>query len=193
MKKLLILLLMLNGINSMAQQIHPDKVIHLEFNKQSFYLPAAENFGGTFHPGVSGGIDFLRKEDGKKSRYLTTELGFYKHEYFQNSIYLLGGFTFQRDLGERFSWNYQPKAGYMHVFSPTKEFELVNGEYKQKKGGRATGMFGVSVGLDYTILPKASTKLSLSYQLLAEGPFAARWGVPIVPHTFLSIGIKTRI
>ena len=183
---------MMLSFSGLAQQ-QPQRVLHLSFDKQSFFLPSAENFGGTFHPGVSGGIDFLRMEDQKKSRYITTELGFYHHSHFQNSVYLLGGFRFQRSLGERFSWNYAPKAGYMHVFTPTKEFELKDGEYVIKKGGRPTGLLGVSIGLDYTIIEKSSTKLSLEYQLLGEGPFAINWGVPVAPHTFLSVGFKTSL
>ena len=194
MQKIVMLLLVsfcLFG-KSFAQQ-HPKKELHLSFIKQSFYYPSTENFGGTFHPGIAGGIDFLRYEEEKKARYFTTELGFYHHEYFQNAVFLLGGFRFQRDLGERFSWYYQPKFGYMHTFSPTKEFKLEEGEYVVKNGGRPTLMAGISIGFNYELIESSQTNLMVSYQMLAEGPFATYWGVPVVPHNFLSIGIKTAL
>ncbi|MEP0368662.1 MAG: hypothetical protein ABJN36_12260 [Cyclobacteriaceae bacterium] len=165
----------------------------IAFLKESVFYPSKYNFQAPVHPGFSLGAEVLLKEKSKTDRLLSAEVGFYHHEYLQNGIFLLGGYHFRTKDLKGFTLSTQPQLGYLHTFSPTGEFKLENGKYVEKRSGHSSAMAGVSFGIDYKIIPTYKSKIFLAYRVMAEAPFALEYGVPAIPHTFLSIGFKSKI
>lgn len=165
----------------------------ISFLKESVFYPSKYNFQAPVHPGFSLGAEVLLKEKSKTDRLLSAEVGFYHHEYLQNGIFLLGGYQLRTKNLKGFTFYTQPQLGYLHTFSPTGEFKLENGKYVEKHSGHSSAMAGFSFGIDYEIIPTYKSKISLTYRVMAEAPFALEYGVPAIPHTFLSIGFKSKI
>lgn len=163
------------------------------FLKESFFYPSQYTLRTPVHPGVTLGAEILIKDKPKVDRLLTAEIGFYHHAYLQNGVFLLAGYQFRANpLNNFFMWA-QPQLGYLHAFSPTGEFELRSGQYVETKSGHPSAFAGASLGFDYQFLPAYESKIFVSYRMMAEGPFASAYGVPVGPHTFISIGFKSKI
>ena len=161
--------------------------------KESFFYPSKYTFQGPFHPGIVIGAEKLVKEKAKSDRLLTADLGFYHHDYLQNGVFIMGGYQYRGNpVEDLFIW-IQPQLGYLHSFSPSGEWKLKNGEYEPANSGRPAALAGLTFGLDYMILKTSETKISLTYRALAEGPFAPAYGVPVAPHTFITMGIKSKL
>lgn len=191
MKKLLIVAWICCAQSGMAQM--KDWTYFGSFNKESIFYPSKYNFENPVHPGFSIGTDILIKKRLKTDRLLSIEFGHYHHKYLQNGYFLLAGYQIKMKAGQHWSFWTQPQMGYLHTFSPTGEFELKNGQYKKKKSGRPSIMAGISLGIDYQIIDAYKTRVFISYKAMAEGPFAIEYGVPAVPHTFLTIGLKSKL
>tara|TARA_R110000796_G_scaffold77584_2_gene173155 strand:- start:11826 stop:12437 length:612 start_codon:yes stop_codon:yes gene_type:complete len=166
--------------------------------KESFFYPSKHNFIGPYHPGFSLIAEKQIKELKKSNKILSLETGFYHHKYFQNGVFLLSGLNYEFRLKGRLKLRWGPRLGYLHAFSPTGRYKLKDGEFKQiKDWGRPTALAGLAIGASYPILnkdePDKAVDLFFNYQVLVEGPFAPGAGVPVVPHTFLALGIKTKL
>lgn len=166
--------------------------------KESFFYPSKSNFSAPYHPGFSILGERLIKARAKSEKVLSLEGGFYHHKYFQNGIFLLGGLNYRYPIKSKLKVSWGPRLGYLHTFSPSGKYRHSDGEYKQVKDlGRPTGMAGLALGVEYPIINSKDLNkvidLFFNYQVLVEGPFAPSAGVPVVPHTFLSLGIKTKL
>lgn len=163
--------------------------------KESFFYPSLDNFSGPYHPGVSVVADKVLKVRRNSTKLLSLEAGFYHHDYFQTGLFLLAGLNYAYPIKEKLVLRWGPRLGYLHTFSPTGIYERKNGEFQQVKDfGRPTGLAGVTLGMEYPIITMGSSEtidLFLDYQILVEGPFAPAAGVPVVPHTFIGLGLKT--
>jgi hypothetical protein len=166
--------------------------------KESFFYPSKQNFSTPYHPGFSMLAERVIKSRDKSNKLLSFEGGFYHHKFFQNGIFLLTGLTYLYPIKEKLKVSWGPRIGYLHTFSPSGKYRLINGEFQQiKDWGRPTGMAGLVLGVEYPILNLDDLNkvidLFFNYQILIEGPFAPSAGVPVVPHTFLSLGVKTKL
>ncbi|MEQ9297902.1 MAG: hypothetical protein RIF33_05030 [Cyclobacteriaceae bacterium] len=166
--------------------------------KESFFYPSKHNFSAPYHPGFSMLGERVIKERNKSSKILSFEAGFYHHKYFQNGIFLLGGLNYLYPIKSKLKLSWGPRLGYLHTFSPSGKYRHMDGEFNQiKDWGRPTGLAGLAFGTEYPIINAddldKSIDLFINYQILVEGPFAPSAGVPVVPHTFLSLGVKTKL
>ncbi len=166
--------------------------------KESLFYPSIKNFSGPYHPGFSVLGERLIKARKNSNKIISVEGGFYHHKYFQNGIFLMGGINYQYPIKSKLKLSWGPRLGYLHTFSPTGKYRHINGEYKQiKDWGRPTGLAGLALGAEYPIInikdSQKSVDLFFNYQILVEGPFAPGAGVPVIPHIFSTLGIKTQL
>ncbi|MFY0685987.1 MAG: hypothetical protein JXQ90_02420 [Cyclobacteriaceae bacterium] len=180
MKGTILMLIFLWATSLWAQ----DLGVHFSVLKESFYYPSHHLVTGPIHPGIQAGVMIPTK---KLNRYWDASAGFYHHSHFQNSLFLLGGYHFQYAISDGLSWNWGPKIGYIHTFSPTGTFVHDGEQYVRKRGGRPSALMGLSAGLSYKFTESISANTSI--QTLIEGPFAPYWGVPVAPHSMISLGL----
>ena len=191
MRKLLVAIVLLSPTMLWCQT--SDLTFFSGYLKESFFYPSKHNFGSPLHPGVTIGFEKLLKDKTRVDQLLTAEIGFYHHDYLQNGLFVLGGYQFRSNpISNIFAW-VQPQLGYLHTWSPSGEFKLEDGQYVATKSGHPSAFAGLTLGLDYQIIPAYESKVFVSYRMMVEGPFALEYGVPVVPHTFLSIGLKSKI
>lgn len=145
--------------------------------KESFFYPSGINFTAPMHPGFAIGIEKQTFISDKWTKHLTVDVGFYHHKYFQNGLFLLGGY----------GWGYKPISklqvtgsvalGYLHIFRPTEVYELHNGSYvKANNLGKPNAMLGIDVGLIYAIDPAEKYLIAIDYKPLVNGPFNIAYG-----------------
>ncbi len=166
--------------------------------KESFFYPSISNFIAPYHPGLSVVGEKMIKTKEKSQQVFSLEGGFYHHKYFQNGLFFLAGINYQYPLKSKLKLRWGPRIGYLHTFSPTGRYSHIDGEFRQVKDwGRPTVLAGVAIGAEYPIIhandSDKAIDLFFNYQVLVEGPFAPGAGVPVVPHTFLSLGVKTKL
>ena len=188
-----ITLIILMVVPWLVQAQPTDWSYSIGFLSQSFFYPSKYTLQGPIHPGVIAGVEINLKDKPRVDRLLTAEVGFYHHDYFQNGAFVIGGYQFNTNpVGDLYVWG-QPQLGYLHTFSPTGEWELQSGSYEKVRSGHPAAIAGLALGVDYQLIPTYQTKISLSYRAMVEGPFALNYGVPVVPHTFITLGLKSKL
>lgn len=167
--------------------------VKASFLKESFFYPAGINFTTPFHPGFFIGVENHIIRSAKWSNYFGGGLGFYHHPYFQNGLLLIGEYGWGYQLIPNLQISGSGIAGYLHVFQPTEVYELQDGEYvKVKNLGKPNALLGINVGVAYVLDASEKYALVLDYSSMASGPFNIYNGMPVIPITFIRLGVKMK-
>ena len=153
-------------------------------------------FTGQLHPGIEA-IYGENISSGKKHVwFLELRLSYFFHRYVQHAIPLYLNFGYRYKISEKFVAETSIGAGYMHSIPATAKLKLnENGEYENNKGiGRMQATASYSIGLGYTVQPKAAKTLTvfISYQQRVQTPFVKSY-VPLLPYNSIMIGVSKPI
>ena len=147
---------------------------------------------GEFHPGFELGVSILSKEKDHSIRQLNTYAGWFLHQHIESGFYIRGEYSYKFKLAKGFAAGFYGGAGYLHTFYPGTLYQIdkETGEfYSSPQLGRARAL--ISAGLQLSYRSEAGFEPFVKQEFAVETPFAN--GIPLMPHSFLKLGININI
>jgi len=186
--KLFVAMLLIGfGIQGYAQNLQR---LSFAATTEAIGLPFTNYF--PIHPGFEVEATFKRTEKTKSIRSLNATLGFFHHRKLETAVYLGGEYQYTYKLfQDRLGIDLPAGLGYLHSFYPSELYEQTEtGAFESiSQIGRAHLYFNVGIGLSY--LGNEKIQPFIRQELMLETFFAN--GLPIIPHSFLKIGININI
>lgn len=145
-----------------------------------------------FHPGFELGYSIRSNEKEHSIRQLNVYAGWFLHQYVENGFFLRGEYSYKLKLGEAFTAGIYGGAGYLHTFYPGTLYQIdeFTGEINSvRQFGRPRVM--ISAGLQLSYRSKAGIEPFLKQEFAVESPFAN--GTPVMPHSFLKLGMNINL
>ncbi len=167
-------------------------------NNQSAYPFSAftDLVAGEWHPGFEVGTGFNWKSKPHHDWYQEFRLGYFFHQFVQQSITLYTSFGYRYNFDKRFSAQLGLGAGYLHSI-PNHDRAKLNADSVYEiihDIGRPQLMVVLNIGLSYKIATQSRHPLHLfmTWQQRIQTPFINSY-VPILPYNTLMFGVKRSI
>lgn len=147
---------------------------------------------GEFHPGFELGVSIISREKEHSIRQVNAYAGWFLHQYIENGFFLRGEYSYKLKLGEAFTVGIYGGAGYLHTFYPGTLYQIdeVTGEINSvRQFGRPRIM--LSTGIQISYRSPVGIEPFLKQEFAVETPFAN--GIPVMPHSFLKLGINVNL
>lgn len=145
-----------------------------------------------FHPGFELGVSILSSEKDHSIRQLNTYAGWFLHQHIESGFYFRAEYSYKLKLGKGLRAGIYGGAGYLHTFYPGTLYEIdeETGEFfSSKQLGRSRAL--ISAGLQLSYRSEAGFEPFVKQEFAVETPFAN--GIPLMPHSFLKLGININI
>lgn len=145
-----------------------------------------------FHPGLELGVSVVSSEKDHSIRQLNVYAGWFLHQHIESGFFLRGEYSYKVKLGKAFTVGLYGGAGYLHTFYPGTLYlvDKDSGEIlPSKQWGRPRAL--ISTGLQLSYRSKGGIEPFLKQEFALETPFAN--GIPVMPHSFLKLGININI
>jgi len=146
-----------------------------------------------FHPGVTVGTEFLRKEKKRHSRYLLLNFGYYSPVILESGWYVSSDFSYKYfPFNSNFYFSPFFGLGYLHNFRVRQLYKLdkSSGEYKKARDFGVPSLYtdsGIELGIKFKS-QKIINSAYFRYQWIIQCPYGDF--SPIIPHQFIHIGLK---
>ena len=142
-------------------------------------------------PSIQIGTSFRKRIKEKSERNYNLHLGFYHHKDVENGIYLQGEYAHTFIIAKKVGVILPAGIGYLHTFYPGELFsQNDDGSFSQvNQLGRAHIIATTGIGLSYRGFEKFEPYIQ--YDIMAQYPFGKT--IPLLPHTFIRLGIKFKI
>ncbi len=144
------------------------------------------------HPGLEIGATFWSKEKENSNRYLSAYAGGFYHEKIETGFYLRAEYLFAFKIVDGLYADVPVGIGYLHTFFPSELYEQnpETGSFEEaSQFGRPHGLVTAGVGIRYA--GNSRVQPFIRQELAVETPFAN--GFPVIPHTFLKLGVNLKI
>lgn len=179
------LLFLLFAGSSSAQENEQIRPLPLTISlfSESVSLP---NFRGFFRQpnwGVRIGTEFYYRRRDNSQLLQAVQLGYYRHDGFQQGVFLSTAFGYRRLFG-RFSADATIGAGYLHLITDLPRYEPVGDGYQPASQRLHKFMPTLGLGMGYRL---GEVTVFSRYELFGELPFSYK-GVPVLPHKTLHLG-----
>jgi len=193
MKKLIIVAVVCSlAALSGSQEVYgqQNKQLSITATNESIAFPFTSY--SEFHPGLELGVSILSKEKAHSIRQFNTYAGWFLHQHLESGFYLRGEYSYKLKLGEAFTVGVYGGAGYMHTFFPGTLYEIdaSTGEISPvQQYGRPRAL--LSAGLQVSYRTAMGIEPFVKQEFAIETPFAN--GIPLMPHSFLKLGININL
>lgn len=193
MKKLILvtivcILLVHSGSQAMFGQIN--RQLSLTAMNESIAFPFTSY--SQFHPGFELGFSIRTREKEHSIRQLNVYAGWFLHQHMENNFFLRGEYSYKLKMGKAFTAGFYGGVGYMHAFYPGTLYEIdeATGEIDpSRQFGRPRAL--ISAGLQLSYRTAVGIEPFVKQEFGIETPFAN--GIPLMPHSFLKLGININL
>jgi hypothetical protein len=143
------------------------------------------------HPSIQIGTSFRKRLKEKSERNYNLYVGFYHHKDVENGIYLRGEYAHTFIIAKKVGVILPIGLGYLHTFYPGELFSQNNdGSFsKVDQLGRAHIIATTGIGLSYRGFKNIEPYIQ--HDFMAQYPFGET--IPLLPHSFLRLGVKFKI
>ncbi len=191
MKQLLLLTICLAGAGQLAAQ-HPERPKGLPLTvtlfSESVSLPNFRNIFRNGHFGVRVGTELYYKSSLHRQWFQTINLGYYRHRYLHNGLYLSSEMGYRKFFGNAFADATVGLGGLM-LDSALPRYQPSAEGYSKASSVHFKLMPTLGMGAGYRF--NQLTVFS-RYELFGEMPFGFK-GIPALPHKAIHVGTRFSI
>jgi hypothetical protein len=166
--------------------------INVSFFNESTAIPFTRLVTTPLHPGLQLGTEFNYSVKEHFRLFQTANISYFYHNYLAQGIGINSELGYEYRFQVGLAFESLLGIGYMHTFSTTEEYALVNAHYEKKPdngNARLYPSFSLDIGYYLRNMDKNSPKIFLRYQSWAEYPYSPGF-IPVMTHINLHIGAK---
>ncbi len=175
-------------LNSLSAQDGVQKIsmpITVSVFSESVSLPNLRGFFKNPNWGVRIGTEFYYRQNDKRQLLQTLNLGYYRHNGFQQGVFVSTELGYRKSIG-RFFADATIGAGYLHLVSDLKRYRPADDSFLGASQRLHKIMPTLGLGLGYRF---RDLTIFSRYELFGEMPFNYG-GAPVLPHKTIHFGTR---